>query len=82
MSPDQGDAIRRASSKDYLNRMETALLLGVAVKTVAKWATEGKGPPFKKSPNGTTYYLRKDVLDWRAQQSVTIRYSFVSEVTA
>ena len=82
MSPDQGDAIRRFATKDYLTRMEAALELGVSVKTLAKWASERKGPPFCKSANGTAYYQRKALLDWRSRQAVTLRYSFVAEVAA
>ena len=82
MSPDQGDAIRRASAKDHLTRMEAAIELGVSVKTLAKWASEKKGPAFRKSANGVAYYERKALLEWRSRQAVTIRYSFVSDRTA
>lgn len=48
----------------YLTRKEASAYLGVSVKTMGNWASDGRGPPFTRR-GGVRYY--QDELDvWRA----------------
>ncbi|MCY4404800.1 MAG: helix-turn-helix domain-containing protein [Rhodospirillaceae bacterium] len=47
----------------YLTPLEAARILGLSVKTLARYRMKAKGPVFVKF-EGRVRYLRKDVDDW------------------
>lgn len=44
-----------------MDRNNAAKYIGYAVKTLAMWAMEGKGPPVHKSRGGRCFYYRNDL---------------------
>lgn len=65
MNGDQVQTLSRIDAAAYL----TAKGLSIGVSTLAKYASEGKGPAFNKSTNGrhTTTYKVTDLDAWAAQ---------------
>lgn len=55
----------RAFMSDWLSREELAEELGIAPGTLAKWATERKGPPLVKVGR-RVFYRRAAVRKWLA----------------
>jgi len=57
----------------FVIRREVAEILGVSVKTLDRWALEGRGPRFRKfgNPNSrstSARYALSDVYAWAARQ--------------
>ena len=48
---------------EIATRTEVAAFTRVSIPTLARWASEGKGPRFRKA-GGRVLYMRADVLDW------------------
>ncbi|MBU3063097.1 helix-turn-helix domain-containing protein [Nocardia sp. NEAU-G5] len=48
----------------YLTRAEVAERLRLAPKTLANWASAGKGPPCRRLGGGEVRYPRKDFDAW------------------
>ncbi|MEU7218018.1 helix-turn-helix transcriptional regulator [Nocardia iowensis] len=57
-----------SEKEEWLTRQQVADRLGFAVKTLANWASEKKGPPFTKVGRGRCRYRACDVLTWQIQQ--------------
>ena len=57
----------RAFMSDWLSREELAEELGVAPGTLAKWATERRGPPLVKVGR-RVFYRRAAVRKWLAER--------------
>ncbi len=57
----------RAFMSDWLSREELAEELGIAPGTLAKWATERKGPPLVKIGR-CVFYRRAAVRKWLAKR--------------
>jgi excisionase family DNA binding protein len=53
----------------YLTRAEVAKRLRVTPKTLANWASAGKGPRCIRLDGGHVRYLREEVLAWEQRQS-------------
>jgi predicted DNA-binding transcriptional regulator AlpA len=51
----------------FLSRKELADRYGIAVKTIAQWASKGTGPPYYVI-GGAARYRLVDVIAWEAQQ--------------
>lgn len=51
-----------------MDRKNAARYLGVAVKTLAIWASKGIGPVFIKG--GRTWYRKEDLDEWLAKRAV------------
>jgi len=49
--------------RDVLSRREVAEFTGIAYQTLAHWATEGKGPKYRRAGQ-RCLYLREDVIAW------------------
>ena len=57
------------TSDDYwLTRPQLAERLQVSVKTLAQWATQGKGPKYARPGGGHVRYRLSDVEAWEATQ--------------
>lgn len=54
----------------YMIDVELAAELGLAVKTLRKWRSEGAGPPFVRM-GGAVRYRLPDVEAWIAANTVT-----------
>jgi hypothetical protein len=52
----------------WLNRIETADLLGVSAKTLAKWASLGSGPPYRSVFGRARYVAREAAMFLLTQQ--------------
>lgn len=52
------------------SRAEVAAYLGVATKTLSKWATNGTGPRYTRLGGGEVRYRWTDVEAWLATQKV------------
>lgn len=48
----------------YLNREQAAALLHVQPKTLANWASQGKGPRFRKPGGKLVLYTHADLEAW------------------
>jgi len=48
---------------EIATRREVAEFTSISVPTLARWATEGGGPPFRKA-GSRCLYRRADVLAW------------------
>lgn len=57
---------------DKLTTREAAEYLGVPVKRVRNWRSDGGGPRFEK-PAGRALYTRADLEAWRARNARTGR---------
>lgn len=51
----------------FLNTSRAAAALGVAVSTMKRWRTEGRGPDFIRSETGRIRYLTVDIIAYREQ---------------
>lgn len=51
----------------WLTRVEVAERLQVPEKTLAQWASQRKGPPYRRFGRHTRYKL-SDVIDWENAQ--------------
>jgi len=63
-APSETQALRRLPASDlpeYLTRPELAAYTGVAVQTLARWASEGVGPRITRW-NRAVRYKRADVI--------------------
>lgn len=49
-----------------MSLLETAFTLGVSERSLLNWHNKGIGPKRGKAPNGSVFYLRADVDDFRA----------------
>lgn len=49
----------------YLKPCRAAKALGVAVSTMARWRSEGRGPEYEKSETNRILYLTAAVLAYR-----------------
>jgi hypothetical protein len=48
----------------YLNREQAAAFLHVQPKTLANWASQGKGPKFRKPGGKVVLYPRMELEAW------------------
>jgi predicted DNA-binding transcriptional regulator AlpA len=48
----------------YLNREQAAAFLHVQPKTLANWASQGKGPRFRKPGGRVVLYTQDDLEAW------------------
>ena len=48
----------------YLLPDEAALYLRVAPKTLTKWRSMGKGPPYRKVAGNRIRYVQRELEDW------------------
>ena len=48
----------------YLNREQAAAFLHVQPKTLANWASQGKGPKFRKPGGRVVLYTQEDLEAW------------------
>lgn len=48
----------------YLSREQAAAFLHVQPKTLANWASQGKGPKFRKPGGRVVLYARSDLEAW------------------
>ncbi|WP_280395512.1 helix-turn-helix transcriptional regulator [Nocardia brasiliensis] len=53
-----------STQTEWLTRREVADRLKFSPKTLAKWATEGKGPKYERKGNGHCRYRLSDVVAW------------------
>lgn len=51
------------AAKRWLSRRELADRLGLPVKTLARWASNGTGPPYARMGRHVRYRI-SDVIDW------------------
>lgn len=51
-----------------LDTQNAAKYIGVSVKTLAQWRTQGKGPKFIK--RGRVFYYRKDIDEWLTEDGL------------
>jgi predicted DNA-binding transcriptional regulator AlpA len=57
------------TSEDYwLSRPQLGARLQVSVKTLAQWATHGKGPKYARLGGGFVRYRLSDVIAWETEQ--------------
>jgi predicted DNA-binding transcriptional regulator AlpA len=54
----------------YLLPDEASAYLRVAVQTLAKWRSLGKGPPYRKVAGGHIRYVQSELDDWMEAQAV------------
>lgn len=60
---------RMASAVDvWLTRPQLAERLQISVKTLAQWATQGRGPRYARPGGGHVRYRLSDVEAWEATQ--------------
>ena len=52
---------------EFLNEYAAAALLNISVRTVRRWRSEGRGPPFMKF-SGAVRYKRATLLAWAEAQ--------------
>lgn len=59
------------------SRAQAAAILGVAETTMARWATQGRGPAYSRSGNrrGRVWYTPDDVARWIESRKATTRSS-------
>jgi Helix-turn-helix domain len=69
------DLQRRDVSSAPLTPAAAAVYLGISEKTLTKWRQAGKGPAFVRNQDGRVRYTIEALKEWRATQTVTIRYS-------
>lgn len=61
-------------NQKYVTRKEVSEILGVKIKTLDRWALEGRGPRFRKfgdpkSRSTSARYLLADVYAWAERQT-------------
>jgi hypothetical protein len=64
-------------AKTYLNTAETSEYLGVPSETLKMWRSRGRGPKYRKLPNGKVSY-RLDWLDEFNEQHVVTPSEFAA----
>lgn len=57
---------------DKLNQTQAAKKMNVARTTLYNWAKAGKGPPCYVIGGSVVYYLREEVEDWIAANTVRV----------
>lgn len=57
-----------SDNTEWLTRQQVAELLKYEPKTLANWASEKKGPPFRRVGGGRCRYRLTDVLTWQKEQ--------------
>ncbi|WP_280333116.1 helix-turn-helix transcriptional regulator [Nocardia wallacei] len=56
------------NATQWLTRRQVADMLGFEPKTLANWASEGKGPRFVRVGGGQCRYRLADVVAWQDDQ--------------
>lgn len=57
-----------SANDTWLTRPQLANRLQVTVKTLAQWATQGRGPRYARPGGGGVRYRMADVIDWENSQ--------------
>jgi len=57
---------------DFLTREQLAAKLGLKLKTLQNWATNGKGPRPYRLEGGFSVYKVDDVASWLERQGVPV----------
>ena len=48
-------------TRNHIDTVATSELLGVPVQTLKQWRSQGKGPKYRKLPNGKVAYFVPDL---------------------
>ena len=60
---------RPLTNDDFLSTRETADMLQVSMRTLARWRAQGNGPDYRRFGRRVLYRLR-DVKEWTKRQRV------------